>query len=199
MQALETEEWNTDNWETPPEVARQMAKLIKPSDRRILEPCAGTGKIAKELVTHGHVFVECVEIDFHRCMKGFNQLAFQDNCSWICTDFLDGTFRSHYDAVVANLPFSEAMKFIKKSLPLLNKRNPESRLLLLLPHDYFSTMERGDEFREMDAHIHHTYAYQGRVAFLKDEVPYKRRQKYDAVFDIRPGKDNATTTFLNDL
>lgn len=127
-------------------------------------------------------------------------------------------FCRFYDLIISNPPFSEIMRAIAHSLTLLNRDNPTARILFLIPLDTFSSVGRSQKLKALDAHIYHTHLIPKRVDYLKDgkkmsecqkiikgvpqfndkgePIMNSGRQCYDAVFDIRPGKENATTTFL---
>ena len=79
---------------------------------------------------------------------------------------------------------------------LLNRNNPDARLLYLLPVDFCSSVERGQAFQALDCHIYHEYRILNRVAYIRDGKAYKGRQIYDAVFDIRPGNQTGAISFL---
>jgi hypothetical protein len=70
----------------------------------------------------------------------------------------------------------------------------------------------------LDAHIHHVYPVADRVDYLKDSIPMSKQQKfiggvpqfkngkpvmnsgrqcYDAIFDIRLGKQNSALTLIH--
>ena len=103
---------------------------------------------------------------------------------------------------------------------LLNPDNPTARLLFLMPLDWNCAQSRAKVWDKLDAHIHHVYRIPKRVDYLINGVPCSKtpkkldngkdminalsrkpkmmsgRQCYDAVFDIRLGKENPSTTFL---
>jgi hypothetical protein len=109
------------------------------------------------------------------------------------------------------------VNFVKRSLDVL-KRKDSARLLFLMPIDWYSPKGRASQWEAMDAHIHHIYPIRGRVDYLINDVPCSETQKVikgipvfkdngepdmmsgrkvsDAVFDIRLGKNNAVTTYL---
>jgi hypothetical protein len=177
-------EWTSDDWQTPNEIASLMAKLVKPSDRFILEPAAGKGQIAKYLPFGTF----CVEINEQRFVSGYKNTL---HCHWLNSNFFDEYYLCHvgYDLIISNPPFSKCVEFVERSLCLLNPDNPESRILFLLPLDWNCSKERGNAWRKLNAHIHHIHQIMGRVAYLDASgVPQTKRQCVDAVFEIRPGK-----------
>lgn len=188
----------SDDWETPDRIARFMGSLVKPTDLQILEPAAGTGQIAQYLPAQ----TCCIEINPLRYQVGKARLP---RHGWTCMDFLGsdtasrlGTrFYKTFDLVPTNPPFSLAIEFIEISLSLLNPANPETRLLFLLPTDFFQLVGHNNRFQRMNAHIHHKYELVSRVAYLKNGIPQNGRQIYDAVYDIRPGKLGGAITFVN--
>lgn len=183
-------EWDSDSYETPDWLARKMADLVMKSDRRILEPAAGSGQIAKHLPPYS----TCFEVKQSRIESGLIQAGFQN---WHLQDFLSGHYpERQLDLIITNPPFSKAMQFIERGLQLLDRHNPDSRLLYLLPGDTFASKERNAHFQALDCHIRHRYEVVGRVAYLKQGVPQQGRQIQDAVFDIRPGKAGSCVTFI---
>ena len=52
--------FNKNDYETPDHIAAAMAKMID-GDEAILEPCAGTGQILKEIT---EIIPDFVELDF---------------------------------------------------------------------------------------------------------------------------------------
>jgi len=187
--------FDVNSWETPDSVAQKMAALVLPSDRRILEPAVGTGQIAKYLPKSRDVFVLCNEIKLDRFQRlhssNFHHFHHSDFLQWnhAAIDF-------KYHLIITNPPFDLALQFLERSLELLDRSYEHARLLYLLPCDVFQSKARGDYFKRLDCHIHHRYLIQGRVAYLKNGVPFKQRQLYDSVYDIRPGKEGASETFL---
>ena len=189
-----TGDWNPDDWETPDCLAQKMASLVLPTDRRILEPAAGTGQIAKYLPRSPSPYIDtiCMEINEARWNKG--RMSGQE---WYHADFLnEAEYWSDFSLIITNPPFSLASDFIARGLQILDRSYEYARLLYLLPADFFQSVGRNQAFRQLDAHIHHTYQIVNRVAYLKNGVVVKGRQVYDAVFDIRPGKQDAAVTFL---
>lgn len=185
-----TPNWNPDDWETPNDIAYKMSGLINLStDKFILEPTAGSGQIAQYLPKG----TTCIERNSNRVQKGM-QLA--PHCYWHCLDYLEAEVGSIFDVIITNPPFSLALPIIERSLRLLNNRSPTARLLFLLPLDFNCGKGVGMYWQssiEPIAYIHHTYRIKGRIGFLKNGVPYTKRQCYDAVFDIRLGSPKLKT------
>ena len=230
-------DFTSDDWETPDDIAQKMASLIQPLDRRILEPAAGTGQIAKFLPRNTF----CCEIKSSRVQIGREKAP---HCHWVQYDFLTlalglsvleqlGSPWQGCDLLVTNPPFSRCISFIEQGLKLLNRDNPKARLLYLLPRedlltkqdsplqhrlfaqltnhskravlfcqgklepiDFCSSVERGLAFLSLDCHVHHEHRILNRVAYIRDGKAFKGRQIYDAVFDIRPGKQAGAVSFL---
>ncbi|HIK29899.1 MAG TPA: ParB N-terminal domain-containing protein [Oscillatoriales cyanobacterium M59_W2019_021] len=188
--------WNPDDWETPDNVAEAMSRLILPSDRRILEPSAGTGQIAKFLPCDRDLV--CVEQNTSRFSQGKDRSPGR----WVNSRFPHGAgfskeIKSGFDLVIGNPPFSEIIDFLVGSLQFLNLENPDARILFLLPLDWNCSIARGTTWQTIDARIHNVYPWRGRIAYLKNGEPEFGRQVCDAVFDIRPGKDGGCFNFLN--
>jgi len=189
-------EWSSDDWQTPDEIACLMAKLVNPSDCTILEPCAGSGQIAK-FINIDFRFGVALDINHRRVASGRVNVP---EWQWEKGDFLTDFFVQKYDLIITNPPFSKCVEFIKRSLTLLNPDNPDARLLFLLPLDWNCPKGRAEVWRSLDAHIHHVYRIKGRVAYLDGlGVPQKGRQCSDAVFDIRPGKLLSSDSYLDEV
>jgi hypothetical protein len=181
--------WSDQDWETPPEIARKMAGLVRFTET-CLEPAAGRGAIAKHLPEG---LTDCIELNPQRVLDGS---AYHPKAHWINNNFLLLPPRPVYDVVITNPPFSLALEFIEHSLKWLGKGNPNARLLYLLPGDIFASQARCDAFEALDCHIHHRYRIRGRVGYIREGVVFDQRQVYDCVYDIRPGKQGATETVL---
>jgi len=211
---MTTEDFTNDDYETPDDIAKAMANLVIATDRNILEPFAGTGQIVKYLPSDRIIdVVEIKRIRIEKMLLGV--LNFNSICNM---DFFDLDCETRkYDLIITNPPFSLCMEAISHSLKLLNPDNPNSRLLFLIPLDTFASQGRSEKLKNLDAHIHHTHLIPRRIDYLKDGEPMSKCQKtvngipqfkngkpiknsgrqcYDAVFDIRLGKEQATTTFL---
>jgi len=184
--------FTSDDWETPDPIAQLMASLVLPADRRILEPSAGTGQIAKYLPKSTDHMVVCNEINSYRHARASSS----NYHHWVNSDFLTGQFRQ-FDLVITNPPFSVASAFIGRGLDLLDRSYSNARLLFLLPNDFFQSIARNQAFQSLDCHIHHVYAIVNRIAYLREGKPERGRQIYDSCFDIRPGKTPASVTFWN--
>jgi hypothetical protein len=207
------EEFTNDDYETPDKEAKAIASLVLPTDKNILEPFAGSGQIVKYLPSDRISTV--AEIKYCRIL----QLRQLRNHSFNFNgDFFKLVNFTRYDLIITNPPFSLCMEAIAHSLKLLNPDNPTARLLFLIPLDTFSSQGRSEQLKSMDAHIHHTHLIPKRVDYLKDGEPMSKCQKikdgvpqfdkngkiilnsgrqcYDAVFDIRPGEENPSISFL---
>lgn len=188
----EDADWTADDWQTPDNVAQSMANLVTQADDLILEPCAGNGQIVKFLPSDR---VVANELNQRRYQNGSTTPA----KAWLNQDFLTTEIphQGEYDLVITNPPFSLCCEFIAKGLAVLNKDNPEARLLFLLPLDWNCPLGRSRDWSSLDAHIYHEYRIKGRVAYLDHTgTPQSRRQCSDAVFDIRPGKKQGAVTYL---
>lgn len=216
------ESFTNDDYETPDKEAQAIASLVLPTDINICEPFAGSGQIVKYLPSDRSI--DAVEIKLSRARKilEWNDRRNRNLVVWEGMNFFEtftikGNLRV-YDLVITNPPFSLCMEAIAHSLKLLNPDNPTARLLFLIPLDTFSSQARSEKLKSMDAHIHHTHLIPKRVDYLKDGEAMSKCQKnkdgvpqfdkngkpimnsgrqcYDAVFDIRLGKENPSTTFL---
>jgi hypothetical protein len=207
--------FTNDDYETPDYEAQMMSNLVLPTDINILEPFAGTGQIVKYLPSDR--YIDTIEIKPSRYSR-LRENGASFRCCGSFFEWTESEITSYYDLIISNPPFSEIMRAIAHSLTLLNRDNPTARILFLIPLDTFSSKERSKNLKDMDAHIHHTYLLPKRIDYLKDGMPMSKCQKvingvpqfnsngkpimnsgrqcYDAVFDIRPSKEGATTTFL---
>jgi phospholipid N-methyltransferase len=185
-------DWDSDSWETPDWLAQKMANLVLPTDRRILEPAAGTGQIAKYLPQSRDVFVLCNELKTSR----FSRLSSSLYHHFVQGDFLswDSQKCDRFDLTITNPPFSLAIEFIEQGLQCLNPNYEHARLLYLLPVDFCQTIANYRVLNKLDCHIHHEYRIVGRVPYLQNGKPVSGRQVNDCVFDIRPGRQNSTVT-----
>lgn len=196
-----SDDFTNDDYETPNWLAAAMANLVIPTDKRILEPFAGSGQIARYLPSDRSI--ECVEIKYSRFLQGKDNALF---ATWVNGNFFNNTSTWGYDLIISNPPFSLCVEAVAKSLELLND-SPNSRLLFLMPLDWNCSQSRAKAWECLDAHIHHVYPIADRVDYLKDGIPMSKCQKvlngvpqfkngkpvmnsgrqcYDAVFDIRP-------------
>jgi hypothetical protein len=206
------EEFTSDDYETPDKEAQAIASLVLPTDKNILEPFAGSGQIVKYLPSDR--ILDVVELKRSRYMQ---LIKLKNHCFAYNGSFFDFMHGNDYDLIITNPPFSLCMKAISHSLKLLNPDNPTARLLFLIPLDTFASQGRSEKLKNLDAHIHHTHLIPKRIDYLKDGEPMSKCQKtingipqfkngkpiknsgrqcYDAVFDIRLGKENPSTTFL---
>ena len=49
------------------------------------------------------------------------------------------------------------------------------------------SIKRGTTLQALDCHVHHVYWILNRIAYIRNGIPHKGRQCYDAVFDLRLG------------
>ena len=204
--------FNKNDYETPDKEARLMAKSVLPTDKKILEPFGGRGRIVKALLEL-NLSIEIIahEINFERYLElkklECNKFAC-GHVDFFGVDDLPSGFL--YDLIMTNPPFNYAIKGIKHSLTLLNDK-PESRLVFLLPLPFFSSQKRSKEFKELDCHIAEFSMIPWRIDYLKDGkrmsecqkeingvLQFKKdgitpimnsgSQEYHAVFTIKKGK-----------
>lgn len=212
FEEVTTDDFTNDDYETPSWLAIALANLVLPTDGLILEPFAGSGQIAKYLPTDRSV--ECVELKYSRFLSGQNNAPFT---TWVNGDFFKDVSIWGCDLVITNPPFSLCVEAVAKSLQLLND-SPNSRLLFLMPLDWNCSQARSKAWDALDAHIHHIYPIADRVDYLKEGIPMSKQQKflngvpqfkngkpvmnsgrkcYDAVFDIRLGKNHSVSTLIH--
>ncbi len=207
-----TDDFTNDDYETPDWVSKAMANLVLPTDRQILEPFAGSGQIAKFLPSDRSI--ECVEIKYSRFLIGKEKAQ---TATWVNGDFFNDVSNTCFDLIITNPPFTFCVEAVAKSLELLNDSS-NSRLLFLMPLDWNCSQARAKAWESLDAHIHHVYPIVTRVDYLKDGIPMSKQQKivngvplfkngkpvmnsgrqcYDAIFDIRLGKQNSALTLIH--
>jgi len=210
-----SDDFTPDDYETPDRIARSMANLVIPTDKFILEPFAGTGQIAKFLPSDRDV--TCNEIKRSRFNQGANSVT---NGKWFNEDYFTSSslLDNHYDLIISNPPFSLCLEAIERSLLLLNSANTEARIIFLMPLDWNCSMARAAIWRQLNTHISHVYRIPERIDYLMNGTPCSRTQKvkdgipifkpsgkpsrmsgrqcYDAVFEIRPGRENPATSYL---
>lgn len=173
-------DFTPDCWETPDEIAKRIAALVLPCDRLVMEPAAGTGQIAQYLPSGSF----CCEIKpnrverlrlkaphCHICPLDFLFLAL--NIPPL-SEFIE--LEQGFDVIITNPPFTLAIEFIDQGLKLLNKDNPNARLLYLLPIDFGCSIKRGTALQALDCHIHHVHWILDRIAYIRDGIPIKGRQ-----------------------
>ncbi|MBN3945185.1 MAG: hypothetical protein HWQ38_01300 [Nostoc sp. NMS7] len=86
--AEEQDEWTSEDWQTPDAIAQLMSKLVKPGDRVILEPCAGTGQIVKYLANLPDKTIHANERSYSRCKQGRLNTPSPFSALWSHSDFL---------------------------------------------------------------------------------------------------------------
>ena len=74
--------------------------------------------------------------------------------------------------------------------------NSNARLLYLLLVDFGCSIKRGTALQALDCHVHHVYWILDRIAYIRNGIPHKGRQCYDAVFDLRPSKYTGAVSYL---
>ena len=170
--------WHPDKWETPEPVARFMASLLLPHERRILEPSAGRGAIAQHLPD----FTTCIELDPVRHQEGA-----VPHQNWMCGDFLSYAKNApkRFDVVIGNPPFSRGMEFIFAAAKV---RKMDGRILYLLPTEFFQSQERAVQFLDSGLVITSQWQIAGRIGFEQEGVIHNGRQCYDTVFEFRSGQ-----------
>jgi len=206
-----TDDFTNDDYETPDWLSLAMSGLVLPTDKQILEPFAGSGQIAKYLPSDRSV--ECVELKYSRFLSGKNNASF---AAWVNGCFFNDVSTWGCDLIITNPPFSLCVEAVAKSLRLLND-SPNSRLLFLMPLDWNCSQGRSKAWESLDAHIRHVYPIADRIDYLKEGIPMSKCQKtiqgvpqfkngkpvmnsgrqcYDAVFDIRLGKNHSASTLI---
>ncbi|MFN9053564.1 MAG: hypothetical protein ACK5V6_11330 [Pseudanabaena sp.] len=212
QEQVTTGDFTNDDYETPDWLSKAMANLVLLTDKQILEPFAGSGQIAKYLP--GDRSIECIEIKYSRFLQGKEKAK---SATWINGCFFNDVLSGCFDLIITNPPFSLCIEAVAKSLRLLNN-SPNSRLLFLMPLDWNCSQGRAKDWESLYAHIHHIYPIADRVDYLKEGIPMSKQQKfingvpqfkngkpvmnsgrqcYDAIFDIRLGKDCSASTLIH--
>lgn len=185
-----TDDWSSDDWETPPEVARFMSSLVQSSELLIMEPAAGTGAIAQHLPNG----TTCVELNPIRHMAGM--VPYQ---KWLCENFLDyaenlceywhetGETNNTrgFHLIIGNPPFSFGMEFLQSAFTILRD---EGRILFLLPSEFFQSQARAAALKDIGLCITRQWSIAGRVGFIKQGKVCNQRQCYDSVFELRDAR-----------
>lgn len=172
------EPFTTDDWETPDDIAKALADLVR-LDERVVEIGAGGGQISQYF--YGSPI--CVEPSAKRVARGQEKAP---HCNWAEDDFFhwaDRQRKGSVDCFIANPPFSIALDLVEAALPLLT--NP-GRFLLLLPTEFFQSQSRAAQLQALGLVISNEWRIAGRVHYLKLGVPQTQRQCYDSIFELRP-------------
>lgn len=192
--------FDRNSYETPHKEAALMAKLVLPTDKKILEPFGGRGNLFDAIIRHLiNNQLTIPELYFNEIKKDrydYFVKKYSDNDTLrkklICTRSnyfsIESFVSAKFDLIITNPPFDSAMEGIKRSLVALNNK-PESRLLFLLPLPFFSSQGRSKEFNDLDCHIAGISLIPWRIDYLKDGVPMSKCQKeIDGVKQTKNGK-----------
>ena len=171
--------WETsDDWETPDDIAQRIAGLVGDGGF-IVEPSAGTGKIAAYL-PKGAL---CIEQNSCRCSIG---AELHGQHQWMLGDFLELTRwdfdrSGSPDLVIGNPPFSLWTEFLVHALEIGARR-----VVFIGPCDQFhkpTVWKKLSSWADCIKIIPHPVI--GRVAYLRDGVPVHGRQVYDSIFEVK--------------
>lgn len=197
---LVSDEFTSDDWETPQPVARYFGEIVKekltfltqPSDFwqppktfKILDAGAGTGNITQFVTPQAFADLEvettAIEIKPGRVEAGKKKAA---GANWICGDVSDLPRESRYHTIVSNPPFGkEAFPgFFNKLSWLLEDRGS---LILLLPSTFFQTQWGAKSLIKSPLKIAQKIEIIDRIAYEKNGIPQPNRQCYDAIFVLR--------------
>ena len=171
------DDWRSDDWETPVQIARFMGGLVKPDEKIIVEPSAGRGNIARFLPNG----TTCVELNPIRHLAGA-----VPHQNWLCGDFLAmcdrGEFDCNVDLVIGNPPFSLINEFISAAAKAIH---PAGRILLLLPTECFQAQSRAKGLIKSGLHISRKLEIVDRVGYEQEGIVRNERQCYDSIFELR--------------
>jgi DNA (cytosine-5)-methyltransferase 1 len=117
---------------------------------RILEPSVGTGNLLSEIFKkyqNKNVTIDVFDIDksvLKNLKKSLKNIPENFKINYFCENFLEHNFRSNYDLVVANPPFSLARDFLEKCLTIGEK------ISIIMPKTFLSSTKfaRTREFIE---------------------------------------------------
>lgn len=152
----------TDYYPTPERVITIMlAEGFPPETRRILEPSAGTGHIARALRAHfsdsdseergEEIILDCCEI-----VPAFRDDLIGQGFSVVAEDFLAYRPRESYDAVVMNPPFTregDPLAYITHIQHAFALLRPGGKLIALAPAGFtFRTERRIVQLRDQVKH-----------------------------------------------
>jgi predicted RNA methylase len=109
---------------TPAKLAQRVVELADVKGKSVLEPSAGTGNIAVEVIKAGAEYIHCIELNRDFIDKLNENVLDKGVKASICggIDFLDIKAAEKYDVVVMNPPFTRnqdckhvahALKFLK--------------------------------------------------------------------------------------
>lgn len=137
-----------DLFPTPPELAADMARRagIVAGDY-VLEPSAGTGRLAQAAKNAGAAVVLCVEINWN-LVDRLNKNGF----SAVQADFLNYKTIGHFEAVVMNPPFSNGadIDHVRHAYDLLT----EGALVTIMSEGcFFRSDKKAIAFREWMNHV----------------------------------------------
>jgi len=129
-----------DFYETPGYVIDGIVGTGIVNGRRLLEPSAGKGAIARRLKHHlPSLVMTAVEI------QPEFQPALDECCDHVMIgDFFEADLEPQFDLVVANPPFSQAKLFIERCLGLLL---PGGRAIFLLRLPFIASVKRHQFFQ----------------------------------------------------
>lgn len=176
-----TEDWSTDDWETPPNVCRFWAGLIKHGP--VLDPTAGRGNLIATLGAELRGQAWAVERNASRHACGARTIP---EAHWVHSDFLDFQTGRRFATIATNPPWSCAADILERSLEFLI---PGGVVQMLLPSSYWQARCRAVRLRELNCHISRVWQLEGRIAYLRDGAPVRGRQCDDSIFQFSLGRD----------
>jgi predicted RNA methylase len=136
-------------FETPPElICRMMDRAEIEAGHRVLEPSAGTGRLARAAFERSGAPVVCVEINRELC-------ELLDRAGWIYWqgDFMEYEPPILFDRVVMNPPFEKGQdaEHVRRAFDLLA---PGGRLVAITsPGPFFHESKKARAFREWFASV----------------------------------------------
>lgn len=183
----QTAYFNPDNYESPDVVGFYLSQKYPAFEKRVLEPTAGTGQLAK---FYNKPDTICFEIDHDRMIKG-REVA--DQCTWYNQDFLKAQFYTdeRYDLIIANPPYGDDPNRHDRTLPIafidkcLDLVTPIGDVIFLLESDYFKSKRRYPLLTEKGIYLDSVTDLVGRLRFLKNGVPSESQTtRYHSIYSF---------------
>lgn len=144
---------------TPPDVAARMVRYLGSTcDMFTLEPSAGTGNLARALISSGHSSCELCLVERHNSLAArlseFRNAGIVNRCFLEWASEVRG--KVEFPRIIMNPPFSEVRKHISAAISLMGRHghtcapvlvalvpitfdHPEAETLEILPPDTFAT------------------------------------------------------------
>lgn len=160
-----TKRRENDYYPTPEAVIENfLVNYMIDPNKKILEPCAGSGNIIKALQKHGCKNIDAVEIDEDHAdelleLLGIGHVAI--------ADFLKIKKRQYpeeqYDIIITNPPYSKAQEFVEKALELVNETGV---VIMLLRTAFLESQKRFEFWQKPENKLSALYTLSSRPSFI---------------------------------